>query len=189
MDVPLIAGVDEVGIGPLAGPVLAAAVILNPSKRIRGLQDSKALTERKREQLFPVIQEKCYAWAIGRASVEEIDELNILQASLLAMRRAVLALNLELELCKVDGNKSPNVPFPVQTIIGGDATVPAISAASIIAKVIRDREMLELHQDFPVYGFDQHKGYGTARHLEAIKQNGICVHHRKSFAPCKSRLS
>lgn len=185
MDVRLIAGVDEVGRGPLAGPVLAAAVILNPAKPIKGLKDSKVLTELKREQLFPIIQERAYAWAIGRASVEEIDEINILQASLLAMRRAVLALNLELELVKVDGNKAPTIPFPTQTIIGGDALDPAISAASIIAKVIRDREMCELHKAFPVYGFDQHKGYGTSRHIEAIEQHGICIHHRKSFAPCK----
>lgn len=185
MDVPLIAGVDEVGRGPLAGPVLAAAVILNPAKPIVGLKDSKALTELKREQLFPEIQEKAYAWAIARASVEEIDELNILQASLLAMKRAVLALNLNLSLVMVDGNKAPELPFVTQTIISGDTIEPAISAASIIAKVTRDREMLELHGKFPQYGFDQHKGYGTAQHLKAIQQNGICVHHRRSFAPCK----
>lgn len=185
MDVPLIAGVDEVGRGPLAGPVLAAAVILNPAKPIDGLKDSKVLTERKRERLFPEIQEKAFAWALGRASVEEIDELNILQASLLAMRRAVMALNLELSCVLVDGNKAPDLPFVTQTIIGGDALEPAISAASILAKVTRDREMLDLHLEYPQYGFDQHKGYGTAQHLKAIKQNGICIYHRRSFAPCK----
>lgn len=185
MDIPLIAGVDEVGRGPLAGPVIAAAVILNPSSPIEGLKDSKALTAQKRERLSALIHENALAWAFGSASVEEIDAINILQASLLAMKRAVLALNQSVDLVKVDGNKAPDVPFNVQTIVGGDAIEPCISAASIIAKVHRDHLMIELDQQHPEYGFAKHKGYGTKAHIHAIQTFGITKHHRKSFAPCR----
>lgn len=184
MDVPLIAGVDEVGRGPLAGPVIAAAVILDPNNPIDGLNDSKKLAERKREQMSLLIREKAHGWAFGSASVEEIDEINILQASLLAMQRAVLSLNQQLSLVKVDGNKAPKLPYPVQTFIGGDASEPEISAASIIAKVHRDQMLIELDKDFPQYGFAKHKGYGTKQHIQAIQEHGITSHHRKSFAPC-----
>ena len=185
MDIPLIAGVDEVGRGPLAGPVIAAAVILDPKHPIDGLKDSKVLSEKKREYLSEVIQEKAYAWALGSASVEEVDTINVLQAGLLAMKRAIIALDQSLELVKVDGNKAPDVPFEVLTIIGGDNTEPCISAASIIAKVHRDHLMVELDQLFPEYGFAKHKGYGTKEHIHAIKAFGVTKHHRKSFAPCR----
>lgn len=185
MDMALIAGVDEVGRGPLAGPVVAAAVILNPESPIDGLKDSKALTEQKREQLSEEIKEKALGWAIGSASVAEIDDINVLQAGLLAMKRAVLDLNQNLHLVKVDGNKAPDVPFEVQTIIGGDNIEPCISAASIIAKVHRDNLMLELDKLFPQYGFASHKGYGTKAHIHAIQTYGVTEHHRKSFSPCR----
>ena len=185
----IIAGVDEVGRGPLAGPVVAAAVILDPKAPIAGLNDSKALSEKKREYLFELIQERALAFSLGQASVEEIDELNILQASLLAMKRAVLALRVQPDLALIDGNRCPILNCEAQAIIRGDQTVPAISAASIIAKVTRDRQMRGLHEQFPQYGFDQHKGYPTAQHLRALISYGPSKIHRLSFAPVTACLS
>lgn len=178
---PLIAGVDEVGRGPLAGAVVAAAVILPTQHGIIGLADSKKLSEKRREALFDVIQENCLAWAIGEASVEEIDQINILQASLLAMQRAIDSLNISPTQVLVDGKHKPKVPYPTIAIIGGDATVEAISAASILAKVTRDRAMKALDAQYPGYGFAQHKGYGTKQHLAAIDELGPCDIHRRSF--------
>lgn len=180
-----IAGVDEAGRGPLAGPVFAAAVILNPEKPILGLKDSKKLTASKREVLFEAIQQNAYAWALGRAEVHEIDRLNILQASLLAMKRAVLALTKKPDRVLVDGNKSPNLDYPTECIIEGDNQIEAISAASILAKVARDKIMIELDKEFPEYGFAIHKGYGTEMHLTALYEFGPCAIHRKSFAPVR----
>jgi ribonuclease HII len=179
----LVAGVDEAGRGPLAGPVVAAAVILDPENPIAGLADSKKLTEKQRENLFVLIQERALAWAIASADVAEIDELNILQASLLAMKRAVEALHLVPTLALVDGNCAPKLICPVTTIIKGDQTEPAISAASILAKVARDREMVMLDQQFPQYGFAKHKGYPTKDHIAALELYGITVIHRLSYAP------
>ena len=173
-----IAGVDEVGRGPLAGPVVTAAVILDPNRPIAGLADSKKLSEKKREALVLEIEAKALAFAYGRAEVEEIDAINILQASLLAMRRAVLALPIQPHEAWVDGNKAPDLPMKVQTFIKGDATVPAISAASILAKVARDREMLLLHERYPQYGFAGHKGYPTAAHFQALREHGLAVRAR-----------
>jgi ribonuclease HII len=181
----LIAGVDEVGRGPLAGPVLAAAVILNPSRRISGLADSKTLTHEQREKLFPIIQEKAVAWAIGRAEVEEIDQLNIFQAGLLAMKRAILALTTIPEHVQIDGMHCPDIPYAAEAIVDGDQKVAAISAASILAKVIRDREMVELDKLFPGYGLADHKGYSTKKHLAALKTLGAATIHRRSFAPVR----
>ena len=166
----IIAGVDEAGRGPLAGPVMAAAVILNPAKPIDGLKDSKLLTPKKRDYLFCLIQERALAWAVACASVEEIEEINILQASLLAMKRAVNALTLSPQQVLVDGNQLPSLSYPAQAIVRGDQTVPAISAASILAKVTRDQEMMRLDVIYPDYGFKQHKGYGTALHFRMLKQ-------------------
>jgi ribonuclease HII len=182
----LIAGVDEAGCGPLAGPVVAAAVILAPDNNIAGLADSKKLSAKRREELFPVIKKSALALGVGRAEVHEIDKLNILQASLLAMQRAVKKLPIAPNLILVDGRNSPNLPYTTQTIINGDQTEPCISAASIIAKVIRDREMIIYDHYYPEYGFAQHKGYGTKQHLEAIKNHGITPLHRTSFAPIKN---
>jgi ribonuclease HII len=179
----LIAGVDEAGRGPLAGPVYAAAVILNPDLPIEGLTDSKKLTEKQRESLFDIIQARALAFGIAFASVEEIEKINILQATFLAMRRAVEMLKISPELVLVDGNQSPKLTYPTQMIIKGDESEPAISAASILAKVSRDREMLKWHEQFPVYGFAQHKGYATAKHLSAVREYGPCFIHRKTFAP------
>ncbi len=184
-----IAGVDEVGRGPLAGPVVTAAVILDPNRPIAGLADSKKLSEKKREALVLEIEAKALAFAYGRAEVEEIDAINILQASLLAMRRAVLALPIQPHEAWVDGNKAPDLPMKVQTFIKGDVTVPAISAASILAKVARDREMLLLHERYPQYGFAGHKGYPTAAHFEALREHGPTPLHRRSFAPVQASLS
>ncbi|MEJ2645198.1 MAG: ribonuclease HII, partial [Gammaproteobacteria bacterium] len=184
----LVAGVDEVGRGPLAGPVVAAAVILHPDKPVEGLADSKALTARRREQLCAIIQERALAWAVGRAEVDEIDSINILQASLLAMRRAVQALTPAARSVLVDGNRCPDVDCPARAIVGGDATVPAISAASIVAKVTRDREMIEMDGRYPGYGFAKHKGYGSAAHLEALQRLGVTVLHRRTFAPVRRLL-
>lgn len=180
-----IAGVDEAGRGPLAGPVVAAAVILNPSKPIDGLADSKQLTEKQREALFVLIQENALAYGVGRAEVEEIDRINILQATLLAMQRAVAALSVLPHLVLIDGNRAPKLICETKTIIAGDQTEPAISAASILAKVTRDREMIILDQQFPLYGFAKHKGYGTKDHLAALKQHGPCLIHRRSYAPVR----
>lgn len=184
----LVAGVDEVGRGPLAGPVVAAAVILDPARPIEGLTDSKKLSAKQRERLFPLIQERALAFALGRAEVEEIDEINILQASLLAMQRAVLGLAIAPTLALIDGNRCPILPCAAQAIIKGDLTEPAISAASIIAKVARDREMIELDQRFPGYGLAGHAGYPTAAHLKALNELGPSLIHRRSFGPVKRLL-
>lgn len=188
-DAPLIAGVDEVGRGPLAGPVVAAAVILDPARPIAGLADSKTLSPLRREQLATEIRAKALAWALGRAEVAEIDRLNILQASLLAMQRAIAALSIVPDQALVDGNRCPPLACPCRAIVKGDATVPAISAASILAKVARDAEMGELHERYPRYGFAQHKGYPTAAHRDALRRFGPCPEHRRSFAPVAAALS
>lgn len=185
----LICGVDEAGRGPLAGPVFAAAVILDDPPRIKGLADSKKLTAKRRDALFDEIKLQAVAWAVASASVEEIDEINILQASLLAMRRAVLALKLQPATILVDGLHVPKVAMPARAIVQGDATVPAISAASILAKVARDAAMLELHATYPDYGFDRHKGYGTAVHMAALRRLGATPAHRRSFAPVRAVIS
>ena len=188
-DVPgLIAGVDEAGRGPLAGPVVAAAVILDELNPIKGLNDSKKLGPRTRERLFDEIRAKALCCSIAQASVEEIDALNILQATLLAMRRAVEGLRLKPNKVLVDGNRLPVLRMPAEAIVKGDAKVKAISAASILAKVQRDRLCLELHALHPLYGFDLHKGYPTAAHLAALRAHGACVHHRRSFAPVRKVL-
>ncbi len=184
----LIAGVDEVGRGPLAGAVIAAAVILDETKPIAGLADSKVLSATRREELAHLIRERALCWALGRAEVEEIDRLNILRASLLAMKRAVETLSLPPELVLVDGNQAPELGYPVQTIVRGDASVPAISAASILAKVTRDAEMCELDRQFPGYGFAQHKGYPTSVHLDALEKQGVSPIHRRSFGPVQRLL-
>jgi ribonuclease HII len=179
----LLAGVDEVGRGPLAGPVVTAAVILDPARPIDGLRDSKALAPARREALAALIRERALAWALGRAEVEEIDAHNILRATLLAMARAVHALPVAPERVLVDGNQCPEVPWPVEAVVGGDARVPAISAASILAKVARDAEMVELDARYPGYGLAGHKGYPTREHLEALARLGPSPIHRRSFAP------
>lgn len=184
----LVAGVDEVGRGPLAGPVVAAAVILDPARPIAGLADSKKLSEAKREALAPIIRERALAWALGRAEVEEIDTLNILHASLLAMRRAVLALSTAPELALIDGNRCPELPCPAEAVVKGDSRVAAISAASIIAKVARDREMVELDAHYPGYGLAGHKGYPSPAHLDALERLGVTPIHRRSFAPVRRLL-
>jgi ribonuclease HII len=181
----VICGVDEAGRGPLAGPVVAAAVILDPARPIAGLDDSKALTAKARDALYDLIVERSLAWSVAAASVEEIDTLNILHATMLAMRRAVEGLAVTPTLAKIDGNRCPVLPVRSEAVIGGDALVPSISAASIIAKVTRDRMLLELHDAFPVYGFDAHAGYGTPQHLSALREHGPCEHHRRSFAPVR----
>ncbi|MFN5802258.1 MAG: ribonuclease HII [Burkholderiales bacterium] len=178
-----VCGVDEAGRGPLAGAVVAAAVILHPDRAIPGLADSKKLSVRKRERLALEIKQQAWAWAVAEASVEEIDQLNILQASLLAMKRAVMSLSLVPDRVLVDGNQLPDLPYSVQAIIGGDASQPSISAASILAKTSRDAALIELDQRYPDYGFAQHKGYPTPQHLQAIRQYGVLPVHRKSFAP------
>ncbi len=185
----LCAGVDEVGRGPLAGPVVAAAVILSPGQTIDGLADSKKLTPRRREMLDRVIREQALQWALGRAEVEEVDRLNILQASLLAMRRAVQALPVVIQHALIDGNRCPQgLPCSAEAIVGGDASVPAISAASILAKVARDREMEALDALYPGYGLAQHKGYPTKAHIEALETLGVSAIHRRSFRPVKRLL-
>ncbi len=188
-DVPgLMAGVDEAGRGPLAGPVVAAAVILDDLKPIRGLNDSKLLTALARERLYVEIHAKALCFCIAQASVEEIDELNILQATMLAMRRAVEGLRLRPNKVLVDGNRLPTLKIAAEAIVKGDAKVKAISAASILAKVHRDRLCQELHRLHPQYGFDGHKGYPTPAHLAALKEHGVCPHHRRSFAPVRELL-
>lgn len=183
--VKLICGVDEAGRGPLAGPVFAAAVILDPGAPISGLADSKKLTARKRDLLAHQIKSQAMAWAVASATVEEIDALNILRASLLAMRRAVEALAIEPAEVLVDGLHCPDLRCPARAIVRGDSTVAAISAASILAKVARDMLMLELHQRHPQYRFDLHKGYPTAAHLAALREHGVSAVHRRSFAPVR----
>jgi len=179
----LVAGVDEAGRGPLAGPVVAAAVILDPARPIAGLADSKQLTAQRRESLFALIQQRALACCVAEASREEIDHLNILQATMLAMRRAVEGLAVQPERVLVDGNRLPQLAIAAEAIVKGDAKVAAISAASILAKVTRDHWCLELHALYPHYGFDRHKGYGTAEHLAALGEWGPCPEHRRSFAP------
>ena len=184
----LLAGVDEAGRGPLAGPVVAAAVILDPRQPIAGLADSKKLTARRRERLYDEICAKALCCSIGLASVAEIDRLNILQATLLAMQRAVAGLRLPPAKVLVDGNRLPTLGVLAEAIVDGDATVPAISAASILAKVQRDRWCAEVDAQWPQYGFAAHKGYGTAAHLAALRAHGACEHHRRSFAPVAAVL-
>ena len=184
----LLVGTDEVGRGPLAGPVVAAAVILDPEKPIAGLADSKKLSEKKREALFDEIKEKAIAWSIARASVEEIDQINILHASLLAMKRSIEQLSVSPEYVLVDGNYCPKIAFPCEAVIKGDSRVACISAASILAKVSRDREMTALDERYPGYGLARHKGYPTKFHLEALKELGVNELYRKSFKPVAALL-
>jgi ribonuclease HII len=183
-----IAGVDEVGRGPLAGDVVAAAVILDPASPIAGLADSKQLTASQREQLFPLIQQKARCWAVARASVEEIDSLNILQASLLAMTRAVQALTLQPEFVYVDGNRCPRWSYRSEAVVKGDSKIAAIAAASILAKVTRDRELVALDAVYPGYGLANHKGYPTREHLQALLALGVTPIHRRSFGPVAQAL-
>ena len=184
-----IAGVDEAGRGPLAGPVVAAAVILDPLRPIDGLADSKILSERKRDSLEEIIKACALSWSVGIASVEEIDELNILQATLLAMQRAVNGLAISPDEVLVDGNRLPDLLMPAQAIVKGDSKVKAISAASILAKVERDRMMVDYHQKYPDFSFHIHKGYGTRQHLAEIEQCGFLAVHRKSFNPVKTIIA
>lgn len=184
----IVCGVDEAGRGPLAGPVVAAAVILDPARPIAGLDDSKALSAKKREALYAEIVAHSLAWCVASASVEEIDTINILHATMLAMRRAVEGLSVAPTLAKIDGNRCPTLTIRSEAIVGGDALVPSISAASIIAKVTRDRLLVDLHATFPLYGFDVHAGYGTPKHLAALREHGPCEHHRRSFAPVRAAL-
>jgi ribonuclease HII len=188
VDAPGLAGVDEVGRGPLAGDVVAAAVILDPDRPIEGLRDSKKLSESRREALADIIRERAMAWSIARATVDEIDSLNILQASLLAMHRAVAALEPQPEYVLVDGNRLPRWPYPSEPVVKGDDRVPAIAAASILAKVQRDAELVNLAATYPGYGFASHKGYPTAAHLEALRTLGVTPAHRRTFAPVKKLL-
>jgi len=184
-----IAGVDEAGRGPLAGPLTVAAVILDPARPIPGLNDSKQLSEKRRQALYPQIIEHALAWRIEFVSAVEIDQLNILQATLTGMRRALLALSPEPAQALIDGNRVPHdLPCPASAIIGGDATQPSIMAASILAKVARDRHMLALHRQYPQYGFDQHKGYPTRAHRQALIEHGPCPEHRRSYAPVQQSL-
>lgn len=179
----LTAGVDEAGRGPLAGPVVAAAVILDPNNPIEGLADSKKLTAKKREALEPLIKERALAWCVAEASVEEIDEINILQATMLAMQRAVAGLQVQPEFVQVDGNRIPKLPMMAEAIVKGDAKVQAISAASILAKTHRDAYMMEQAKKYPGYGFENHMGYGTAEHIKAVETLGVLPIHRKTFKP------
>lgn len=183
-----VAGVDEAGRGPLAGPVIAAAVILDPARPLEGLRDSKCLSPARRERLYDEITEQALAWAVGRADAAEIDRINILQATLLAMRRAVDALEPRAEYVLVDGNRCPELDCPAQAIVKGDSRVAAISAASIIAKVTRDREMIELDAHYPGYGLAQHKGYPSRAHREALETLGPTPEHRRSYAPVRRAL-
>ncbi|HJF74786.1 ribonuclease HII [Gallibacterium anatis] len=185
----LIAGVDEVGRGPLVGAVVTAAVILDPERPIAGLADSKKLSEKKRLLLAEEIKEKALAWSLGRAEAAEIDQLNILQATMLAMCRAVQGLHIQPDFVLIDGNRIPSaLNIAAQAVVKGDSLVAEISAASILAKVARDQEMLLLHQKYPQYGFDRHKGYPTKLHLETIEKYGILAEHRQSFAPVKKYI-
>lgn len=185
----LVCGVDEAGRGPLAGPVFAAAVILHPGRTVQGLKDSKKLSPARREQLALLIRERALAWAIARADVEEIDRLNVLQAALLAMKRAVEGLSVPPQQVLVDGLHCPSLSVPARAIVNGDNQVPEIAAASILAKTARDVLMLELHRQYPRYGFDRHKGYPTAEHVAALRIYGVSAAHRKSFGPVRSLLA
>ncbi|RPD88290.1 ribonuclease HII [Luteimonas sp. 100069] len=185
-----VAGVDEAGRGPLAGPVVVAAVILHPKRPIDGLDDSKKLTEKRREALYPQIVERALAWRVEFVDVDEIDRINIYQATMVGMARAVQALAPAAERVLVDGNRLPRgLPCPARAIVGGDALEQSIMAASILAKVARDRAMVALHAQFPDYGFDRHKGYCAPAHLDALMTHGPCVHHRRSFAPVARALA
>jgi ribonuclease HII len=184
----LLAGVDEAGRGPLAGPVVSAAVILDPQKHIDGLADSKVLNERKRDSLFEAIKIDTLSWSVGIATVEEIDELNILQATLLAMQRAINGLAIQPDEVLIDGNCLPKLLMPAQAIVKGDSKVKAISAASIVAKVVRDKIMVDYHNLYPDYAFQFHKGYGTKQHLKEIDKFGFLPIHRKSFNPLRTIL-
>ncbi len=184
-----VCGIDEAGRGPLAGPVVAAAVILDPARPIAGLNDSKKLSEKKREALAGEIREKALAWAVAEASVEEIDRLNILHASLLAMQRAVASLSVRPERALVDGNRCPALPMPAEAVVKGDGKIASIAAASILAKTVRDHGMQALHQRYPQYGFDRHMGYPTPAHFAALEALGASPVHRKSFAPVARQLS
>lgn len=186
--VELVCGVDEAGRGPLAGPVYAAAVVLDPARPVEGLRDSKRLTAAQRDRLAILVRRRAAAWAIASASAEEIDRIDILQASLLAMQRAVRALACVPTRVRVDGKHAPTLGLPVETVVGGDDSDAAISAASILAKTARDAYMMRLHAAFPGYGFDRHKGYATAAHLECLARLGPCEHHRRSFAPVRRLL-
>lgn len=183
MEIEWIAGVDEAGRGPLAGPVTAAVVVLDPARPIEGLADSKQLTREQRDELYPRITATALAWAVAHATVDEIDSINILQATMLAMRRAVASLPRLPTRALIDGNRCPQLDCTAEAIVKGDALVPAISAASILAKVTRDRWMLELHRQYPQYGFDRHKGYSTVEHIESLERHGPCPQHRRSFEP------
>ena len=185
----LVCGVDEAGRGPLAGPVVAAAVILDPARPIAGLNDSKKLSAKKRVALAGLIRERALAWAVAEASVEEIDQLNILHASMLAMQRAVAALQVTPERALIDGNRCPPLAMPAEAVVQGDAKVAAIAAASILAKTVRDEGMLVLHAQYPHYGFDRHMGYPTAAHCAALAAHGVSPVHRRSFAPVARQLS
>ena len=185
----LIAGVDEVGRGPLVGDVVAAAVILDPQRPIEGLADSKKLSEKRREHLYELIRERALAWCVAKASPAEIDELNILHATLLAMQRAVAGLKVAPDYALIDGNRCPVLPCPAEPVVKGDARVAEISAASILAKVERDRQMQQLHLQFPEYGFARHKGYPTPEHLEALSRLGALPEHRRSFRPVREQLN
>lgn len=185
----LVCGVDEAGRGPLAGPVVAAAVILDPARPIAGLNDSKKLSAKKRVALAGLIRERALAWAVAEASVEEIDQLNILHASMLAMQRAVAALQVTPERALIDGNRCPSLAMPAEAVVQGDAKVAAIAAASILAKTVRDEGMLVLHAQYPHYGFDRHMGYPTAAHCAALAVHGVSPVHRRSFAPVARQLS
>ena len=191
--IQLICGVDEAGRGPLAGSVYAAAVILNAKNPIKGLTDSKKLSEKKRDLLSAEIKQKALAWGIASCSAQEIDEINILQASLLAMKRAIETMQAQFnntpDLIQVDGNKCPKISLPCEAIVKGDSKVPAISAASILAKVARDTELYQLDKVYPQYGFARHKGYPTTAHLMALQSHGICPQHRLSYAPVKALLT
>lgn len=184
----LVAGVDEAGRGPLAGPVVAAAVILDPARPVNGLDDSKRLAPAERERLAVQIRDRALAWSVGRAGVAEIDRLNILQATFLAMRRAVAALDPAPDYALVDGNRWPGLSCPGEPVVGGDGKVAAIAAASILAKTVRDAEMAALDRRYPGYGFAAHKGYPTPAHLEALRRLGPCPEHRRSFAPVRACL-
>jgi ribonuclease HII len=179
----LVCGVDEAGRGPLAGPVVAAAVILDPQRAIEGLDDSKKLSAKRREELAIEIRIKAVAWAVGEASVEEIDRINILQATLLAMQRAVTALHVLPSRALIDGDRCPKLACPAKAIIGGDGKVACIAASSILAKTVRDAGMQALHAAYPMYGFNQHMGYGTPQHLKALQDHGVSLVHRRSYAP------
>lgn len=186
----LVCGIDEAGRGPLAGSVVAAAVILDENNLIEGLNDSKKLSQKRRTELAHEIRTKALAWGVGEAGVQEIDQINILQATLLAMRRAVEALTIVPNQALIDGNRCPiGLPCPAEAIIGGDAKIAAIAAASILAKTVRDAQLIALHEQYPMYGFNQHMGYPTAKHLQALQEHGVSPVHRRTYAPVKRLLN